>query len=546
MLASVLIVARAGVAALQAQLECLAEAELDGVEVVIVCDAPEPAVAALVQRLEGDVVVHWRERPAGRRAALAEAARTATSDVVIALGPTARPAPGFVAPLAAAVRAGAALAAPALDAWGAAVHGYTAAPDGGLLPRAAGSPAPLHALAFDCLAAPREFLARYVDRFDASGGFHEAQLTALAARAGRVEVVPEAVVARGCVGPPASVLVATRNRVEEIGPCVEALVAHGVLAAGGEVVVVDNGSADGTDEVLAELVARHGDGVRLVHEPVAGASIARNTGAAACRHDLVLLCDDDARPAPGWYEALRDVFAEDDVAMAGGPIRALWPDDRDVALLDSPFVAYLSVLDRPDHDVVVAPPGCNYGANWAIRKDALLAAGGFPESLGVSAGCRINGEEVAVEFAVARLGLGTSRYVPAAAVGHRIAAGRMSEEYLQLRSFRCGAEFPALLPYLLPGDLTPQLLARAEDAAATLFSHVPLASGGDVDEAFATVVGADISFTRRMAATLALGQLVGAAHLLGRSSWTLPDGCVLRLRPEHALGHVREPVATSA
>ncbi len=544
-LASILIVARSGVAALEAQLEALAGADLDDVEVVLVCDAPEPAVAELVQRLEGDVVVRGRDRAGGRRSALAEAARAASSDVCIALGPNARPTPGFVAPLAAAVRAGATLAAPVLDTWGLEVHGYTEAADGGLLPRRAGATEPLDALAFDCLAAPRDFLARHVARFDATGGFHEAQLTGLAARAGRVEVVPDAVVRRGCVGPPASVLVATRNRVEEIGACVEALVAHGVLAAGGEVVVVDNGSTDGTDEVVAELVARHGAGVRLVREPVPGASVARNTGAAACRHEVVLLCDDDARPAPGWYEALRDAFAEDGVALAGGPIRALWPEDRAVALLGSPYVAYLSVLDRPDLDAVVAPPGCNYGANWAIRRNALLAVGGFPEDLGISAGSRLNGEEVAVEFAVARLGLGQSRYVAAAAVGHRIAAGRMSDEYLLMRSYRCGAELPPLLAHLFTQDLDEQLQARAVTAADDLFSLVALPAEVDVDDAYAAIVASPIAFARRMAATLALGQLVGAAHLLGRTSWTLADGAVLRLRREHALGHVREPAAAA-
>src|SRR5205085_11224535 len=112
------------------------------------------------------------------------------------------------------------------------------------------------------------------------------------------------------IGPRATVVVCTRDRPDEIGPCSQALLAAGA----DEIVVVDNGSG-------APLGLP--DGVRVVREQLAGLSRSRNTGAEAATHGVLVYLDDDARPAPGWLEHLRDAFADDAVSVAGGPIHGL-------------------------------------------------------------------------------------------------------------------------------------------------------------------------------------------------------------------------------
>jgi glycosyltransferase involved in cell wall biosynthesis len=74
--------------------------------------------------------------------------------------------------------------------------------------------------------------------------------------------------------------------------------ADGVLAAVAdayEIIVVDDGSADGTPEILTAL-SRQYPGLRSIRHPQnRGYGAAVLTGLRAARHDLVLLCDADAQ-----------------------------------------------------------------------------------------------------------------------------------------------------------------------------------------------------------------------------------------------------------
>ena len=217
---------------------------------------------------------------------------------------------------------GAALAAPVLLTSGGDVYGYLAADDGSLLPLdAAGSP---DALALDCLAAPRDFWRHVLPPLDPARGVHERHVADAASALAPLAVVPSARVRRESAGPSASVIVCTQDRAEELAGCVEALVAHGTLAAGCEIVIVDSASRDDTPAVAAELAVRYA-GVQVVREDVPGLSRARMAGARAARHDVLAFIDDDTRPAPGWLESVRDAFVNRDVAIVGGPIHALWP-----------------------------------------------------------------------------------------------------------------------------------------------------------------------------------------------------------------------------
>jgi glycosyltransferase involved in cell wall biosynthesis len=427
--AAILIVARDNPAALWAQIEALVACDLpEDVEVVVVDDASGPQTRALLARLEGDVTIHRTDRPIGRGAALAAAAQAASADVCIALGSIARPRPGFVAPLVAAVRNGAGLAAPVLETGAGDVHGYRYGADGSLWPLAAGEAEP-EALGLDCLAAPRRWWMERQPLASAREGHQEALI---AAAAESLVVVAAARVGRSSEGPAASVIVCTRDRADEVRECVEACIAHGVLAAGGEIVVVDNG----VEPLAVSLPA----GVTVVREPIAGLSRARNTGAAAARNDLLFYLDDDARPAPGWIESLRDAFCDLRVAVAGGPIQALWPAERPAGWPPTGMESFFSVLCLGDCDQDFPGRAEVYGANWAIRREAFDAAGGFDAGFGTGEGGALGGDEFMTATNVHRLGLGVGRYVAAAGVGHRIEPRRIDESYIILRAFHNGLE----------------------------------------------------------------------------------------------------------
>ncbi|OBA76041.1 glycosyl transferase, partial [Mycolicibacterium mucogenicum] len=88
-----------------------------------------------------------------------------------------------------------------------------------------------------------------------------------------------------------------------------------------EIVVADNGSTDGT----ADLVRSYRDPrVRLVDAGRApGANVARNVGIAASKGDFILLTDADDVVHNGWIEAYHRAFMGGAQAVGGGLDRIL-------------------------------------------------------------------------------------------------------------------------------------------------------------------------------------------------------------------------------
>jgi GT2 family glycosyltransferase len=113
-------------------------------------------------------------------------------------------------------------------------------------------------------------------------------------------------------GASVAVIVPTFNCGAYLGDCLRSLLRQTVPC---ELVVVDDGSTDGTAEVLAEFAGR----VRLLrHERNRGANAARNTGLGASASDWVVMADADAVYAPHFLERLL-AQATDDVSLVYGP-----------------------------------------------------------------------------------------------------------------------------------------------------------------------------------------------------------------------------------
>src|SRR5207244_536853 len=119
--------------------------------------------------------------------------------------------------------------------------------------------------------------------------------------------------------------------------------------------------------------------------------------------------DDDCRPEPGWADAIEAVFqAEPRVGFVTGLVA---PDRRGGAILS------VGGGDEPLTFEYGADPGeLGHGANFAVRRDAIEAVGGFDEALGV--GARFAGaEDHDVLWRIMRAGW-IGRYEPRATVVH--------------------------------------------------------------------------------------------------------------------------------
>src|SRR4029453_9793931 len=87
-----------------------------------------------------------------------------------------------------------------------------------------------------------------------------------------------------------------------------------------EVVVVDNGSEDDTQQVIAR--SRPGLPLRGVLEPRPGVSHARNRGVAAAAGEYLIWTDDDVTVCRDWLRSYESAFeANPQAAFFGGPIR---------------------------------------------------------------------------------------------------------------------------------------------------------------------------------------------------------------------------------
>jgi GT2 family glycosyltransferase len=95
------------------------------------------------------------------------------------------------------------------------------------------------------------------------------------------------------VAPRVSVVVPFYNAERYLAAALDSALAQEDVAV--EVLVADDGSSDGTPEVLA----RYGDRVRVLHQDHRGPSAARNACLAAARGEYVALLDADDRFRPG-------------------------------------------------------------------------------------------------------------------------------------------------------------------------------------------------------------------------------------------------------
>jgi O-antigen biosynthesis protein len=203
---------------------------------------------------------------------------------------------------------------------------------------------------------------------------------------------------RACAGTTRSVVVAARNAEATIGDCVRSLLELRYPRQKLELVVVDNGSEDGT---VGTLEAQEGR-IVLLHERKRGAAAARNKGLAAARGEIIAFTDADCTVDPGWLGHLVGPLRDPGVGIAGGTIRAA-PSANDVERFGEEIHDHRRTIEdlRPPYAI---------GMNWASRHEVLRGLDGFDEGLG-----RV--EDVELSYRIVQGGYRLA-FVPEAVVYH--------------------------------------------------------------------------------------------------------------------------------
>jgi glycosyltransferase involved in cell wall biosynthesis len=162
--------------------------------------------------------------------------------------------------------------------------------------------------------------------------------------------------------PSLSVVLPVRNGRATLAAALSALQPQS-YAGDWELVVVDNGSSDGT----ADLARQWSDRLplRIVDaSDKRGIGHARNVGAAAARGEILAFCEADDEAADGWLAGIAEVARRSDIVCGRLDYLAL---NRDDGLPPGDASTEIPV---PLGFLPYAP-----GANFAVRRDVALAIG---------------------------------------------------------------------------------------------------------------------------------------------------------------------------
>ena len=218
-----------------------------------------------------------------------------------------------------------------------------------------------------------------------------------------------------------SLVICTRNRCTSLRSCLE-YVQRLESPGEWELVVVDNGSTDGTADLLKDFVEKASFRVVLVYEAKPGLGRARNAGIAKATGEIIAFTDDDCYVSRDFLIRIREVFREQSFGFMGG--RILLYDETDAP-----------ITIRPQTKIHVIEPksfilaGEIQGANMAARRSLLEEIGGFDPDLGV--GTRFAFEDVDFQARASQSGA-TGVYHPGPLLWHH--HGRKSgKDFIKLK-----------------------------------------------------------------------------------------------------------------
>ncbi|WLQ42796.1 bifunctional polysaccharide deacetylase/glycosyltransferase family 2 protein [Streptomyces laculatispora] len=170
---------------------------------------------------------------------------------------------------------------------------------------------------------------------------------------------------------PVTVLVPAYNERECIANTVRSLVASDYPV---EVIVIDDGSTDGTADIVEAMWLPD---VRVVRQRNAGKPAALNNGIAHARHDIIVMMDGDTVFEPATVRELVQPFADPRVGAVAGNAKV---GNRDSMIGAWQHIEYVMGfnLDRRMYDLLRCMPTIP-GAVGAFRRDALDRIGGMSE-----------------------------------------------------------------------------------------------------------------------------------------------------------------------
>lgn len=169
-----------------------------------------------------------------------------------------------------------------------------------------------------------------------------------------------------------SVVVITKNNIKTIERCIQSLLDQNYSKEYLEIIFVDGHSSDGTAEMI-ESYSRNLSYLKLYYEDVGTMGWARNVGINNSKGEIIAFTDGDAFPEEEWISKIVHTFKNDDqIAIVGG-LDILTGINETGTIVDS--------WRRLKKEFNIKALSKIKTVNFAMRRDALLACGGFDPTL---------------------------------------------------------------------------------------------------------------------------------------------------------------------
>ncbi len=181
--------------------------------------------------------------------------------------------------------------------------------------------------------------------------------------------------------PMVSVIIAIRNEAPHLIDCLESLAALDYPREKLEILLIDDGSSDGSSTLLGRFRDSHPwmQAIRLERDEkeLPGKAGAVYRGIKSCRGEIIAMTDADCRVPPGWIRHLLAAFDEN-VGLVGG-FTFLESSSKENGRFEAvQALDWLFLLGVAAAAVHMGKPLSWMGNNMAFRRRAYEQVGGYP------------------------------------------------------------------------------------------------------------------------------------------------------------------------